>query len=214
MLVNTSPRRVFNFLSLLTVIMDILHTQLNNIQRHLPFVAVDDIDWRFYVQLFSWSVSLFESYLLCGGYFLVKVLPVSNIILFQRIRQYPLYSKKEPPASLASHFEPGVFEKSQNYGKDKAKFALFSGIFKQLLDSFMLQSGFYAWSWVVSQNIMTKIGYGQGYEVKKTSFIKLRHALNSELLSIDISVHLVCFCLVHPFNYPDNPFASLWNLCT
>ena len=94
------------------------------------------------------------------------------ILFFQRIRQYPLYSKTEPPASLAKHFEPGVFEKSQNYGKDKAKFALFSGIFKQLLDSFMLQSGFYAWSWGVSQNIMTKIGYGQGHEVKK-KFIPL-----------------------------------------
>ena len=95
---------------------------------------------------------------------------------FKRIRQYPLYSKTEPPASLAKHFEPGVFEKSQNYGKDKAKFALFSGIFKQLLDSFMLQFGFYAWSWGVSQNIMTKIGYGQGYEVikKNQTFIKLR----------------------------------------
>ena len=86
---------------------------------------------------------------------------------FKRIRQYPLYSKTEPPASLAKHFEPGVFEKSQNYGKDKAKFALFSGIFKQLLDSLMLQFGFYSWSWGASQSIMTKMGYGQGYEVKK-----------------------------------------------
>jgi STE24 endopeptidase len=86
---------------------------------------------------------------------------------FKRIRQYPLYSKTEPPALLAKHFEPGVFEKSQNYGKDKAKFALFSGIFKQLLDSFMLQFGFYSWSWGASQSIMTKLGYGQGYEVKK-----------------------------------------------
>jgi STE24 endopeptidase len=128
--------------------MDILQTQLNNIQRHLAFVAVDDIDWKFSVQLFSWSVSLFESYLL--------------------IRQYPLFSKTEPPASLAKHFEPGVFEKSQNYGKDKAKFALFSGIFKQLLDSFMLEFGFYAWSWGVSQNIMDKTGYGQGYEIPQS----------------------------------------------
>jgi hypothetical protein len=60
--------------------MDILHTQLNSIQRHLAFVAVDNIDWRFYVQLFSWSVSLFESYLLCGGYFFVKFCPF--LILF------------------------------------------------------------------------------------------------------------------------------------
>ena len=164
MLVNTSPRRAPFFT---TVIMDILHTQLNNIQRHLAFVAVDDIDWKFYVQLFSWSVSLFESYLLYGGYFLSHFARSNYYFFPQRIRQYPLYSKTEPPASLAKHFEPGVFEKSQNYGKDKAKFALFSGIFKQLLDSFMIQSGFYAWSWGVSQNIMTRIGYGQGYEVKK-----------------------------------------------
>lgn len=124
-----------------------------------------------------------------------------------------MYSKTKPPASLANHFEAGVFEKSQNYGKDKAKFALFSGIFKQLLDSFMLQSGFYAWSWGVSQNIMTNIGYGQGYEVRKTIVLKLRQQLISEPLPIDISIHLVCFHLVHPFLYPDNPSASLWNLC-
>ena len=144
--------------------------------------------------------------------FFVTILPVSNniIIIFKRVRQYPLYSKTKPPASLANHFEAGVFEKSQNYGKDKAKFALFSGIFKQLLDSFMLQSGFYAWSWGVSQNMMTNIGYGQGYEVKKKPIYKTL----TEPLPIDISVHLVCFHLVHPFVYPDDPFTSLWDLCT
>ena len=147
--------------------MDILHTQLNTIQRQLAFVSVKEINWKLYVQLFSWSVTLFESYLLYSSFFFVWVF--SN--LFQRIRQYPLYSKKEPPASLAKHFEPGVFDKSQNYGKDKAKFALFSGIFKQLLDSLMLQFGFYAWCWHVAQFFMTKAGYGRGYEVyKKSSF--------------------------------------------
>ena len=159
--------------------MDILHTQLNNLQRHLAFVAVTDINWKFYVQVFSWSVSLFESYLLCAYFSLLYIIyPFFLTTMFSRIRQYPLYSKTEPPASLAKHFEPGVFEKSQIYGKDKAKFALFSGIFKQLLDSFMLQSGFYAWSWGVSQNIMTKIGYGQGYEVKNMplhNFVKYAH---------------------------------------
>lgn len=62
--------------------MDILHTQLNNIQRHLAFVAVDDIDWRFYVQLFSWSVTLFESYLLYAVYYFGHILPVSNNLFF------------------------------------------------------------------------------------------------------------------------------------
>jgi STE24 endopeptidase len=66
---------------------------------------------------------------------------------------------------LASHFDPGVFEKSQNYGKDKAKFALFSGIFKQLLDSLMLQYGFYAWSWGLAGTVLAKAGYGAEYQV-------------------------------------------------
>jgi len=44
--------------------MDFLHTQLSTIQRQLAFVSVDPIDWKLYVQAFSWTVALFESYLL------------------------------------------------------------------------------------------------------------------------------------------------------
>ena len=44
--------------------MDLLHSQLSKIQRQLSFVAVDPINWKAYVQYFSWGVTLFESYLL------------------------------------------------------------------------------------------------------------------------------------------------------
>ena len=44
--------------------MDFLHGQLANVQKHLSFVQTDSIDWKLYVQVFSWSVTLFESYLL------------------------------------------------------------------------------------------------------------------------------------------------------
>ncbi|KAF9005120.1 peptidase family M48-domain-containing protein [Cyathus striatus] len=93
--------------------MDFLHSQLAKIQTQLAFVQTDPIDWKLYVQAFSWTVTLFESYLL--------------------IRQYPLYSKSAPPSALAEHFTPAVFEKSQKYGRDKARFAFFSGLFKQCL---------------------------------------------------------------------------------
>ena len=43
--------------------MDFLHTQLSAIQRHLSFVATDPLEWKLYVQVFSWAVTLFESYL-------------------------------------------------------------------------------------------------------------------------------------------------------
>jgi STE24 endopeptidase len=44
--------------------MDLLHLQLNKIQRQLAFVAIEPINWKGYVQTFSWLVALFESYLL------------------------------------------------------------------------------------------------------------------------------------------------------
>jgi len=44
--------------------MDVLHTQLYAIQQKLSFVATDPINWKLYVQTFSWVVTLFESYLM------------------------------------------------------------------------------------------------------------------------------------------------------
>lgn len=121
--------------------MDILHTQLANVQKHLAWVQTEPIDWQLYVQGFSWAVALFESYLL--------------------LRQYPLYSKTEPPAALKKDFEPGQFEKSQAYGKDKAKFALISGLWKQCTESALLHYGFYPWAWEAAGNLVAKFGYGE-----------------------------------------------------
>ena len=44
--------------------MDIIHTQLANVQKQLSWVQTETIDWKLYVQIFSWTVTLFESYLL------------------------------------------------------------------------------------------------------------------------------------------------------
>ena len=125
--------------------MDFLHSQLAKLQKHLAFVQVDPINWKGYVQGFSWSVTLFETYLL--------------------LRQYPLYNKTEPPAVLAPHFKDDEFQKSQAYGKNKAKFSIFSGLFKQLLDSAMIHYGFYAWAWGAAGHFLARFGYGPQYEV-------------------------------------------------
>ncbi|KAM6494009.1 Peptidase family M48 domain containing protein [Amanita muscaria] len=149
--------------------MDILQTQLNAIQHKLAFVASEPIEWKFYVQVFSWTVTLFESYLL--------------------LRQYPLYSKTEPPKALAPHFEPGVFEKSQKYGKDKAKFSLFSGLYKQLLDSTMLQYGFYAWSWSSAGRLLANLGYGPEYEILQSIFFVFILYFLSSVPTLPLSVY-------------------------
>ena len=125
--------------------MDFLHSQL---VKHLAFVQVDPINWKGCVQGFSWGVTLFETYLL---------------------RQYPLYNKTEPPAVLAPYFKDDEFQKSQAYGKDKAKFSIFSGLFKQLLDSAMIHCGFYVWAWGAAGQFLARFSCGPQYEVSLTT---------------------------------------------
>lgn len=64
--------------------MDILHNQLQAVQRSLSFVSTDPIDWKFYVQVFAWSVTLFESYLMCVVFFLFRVFHPFIIFLTER----------------------------------------------------------------------------------------------------------------------------------
>ncbi|TFK71002.1 metalloendopeptidase [Pluteus cervinus] len=149
--------------------MDLLHAQLGRVQQHLSFVAVDPIDWKFYVQVFSWTITIFESYLL--------------------IRQYPLYSKTKPPEALANHFTDDVLEKSQKYGKDKAKYAFFSGIYKQVLDSSILHFGFYAWTWNAGGTIIAKFGYGPEYEILQSIAFVFTLLLLSSLPTLPLSLY-------------------------
>jgi len=144
--------------------MDVLHTQLYAIQQKMSFVATESIHWKLYVQTISWVVTLFESYLM---YVLsLYSRPSVDVLTLpaHSIRQYPLYYKPSPPPFLASHFSDGEFTKSQNYGRDKAKFAFVSGLYQQLVVSLMLQYGSYAWAWRVSGLLLAKAGYGSEYQ--------------------------------------------------
>ncbi|KAI0699019.1 peptidase family M48-domain-containing protein [Cytidiella melzeri] len=149
--------------------MDFLHAQLATVQKQLAFVSTDPVDWKTYVQAFSWTVCLFESYLL--------------------LRQYPLYSKTAPPPVLAEHFTGDVFHKSQTYGRDKAKFALFSGLFKQTVDSLLLHFGFYAWAWAVAGDAIGKFGYGEEYEITQSIAFIVILVVVSTIPSLPLSVY-------------------------
>ncbi|KAI6141648.1 peptidase family M48-domain-containing protein [Pisolithus tinctorius] len=149
--------------------MDVLHSGLAALQQKLSFVATDPIDWKFFVQGSSWVVTLFESYLL--------------------IRQYPLYSKASPPKVLEKHFDEEVFRKSQNYGKDKAKFSLVTGLLKQTLDSALIHSGFYAWAWDSAGKIMAYFGFGGEYEIVQSLTFSAILFVASSIPSIPISVY-------------------------
>ncbi|KAL4066613.1 peptidase family M48-domain-containing protein [Scleroderma citrinum] len=149
--------------------MDILHSQLATLQQRLSFVATDPIDWKFYVQVSSWAVTLFESYLL--------------------LRQYPLYSKVAPPKVLENHFDTAVFRKSQLYGRDKARFSFFIGLVKQVIDSALIFSGFYACAWDLGGKITGYFGYGAEYEITQSLAFSAILFIVSSLPSIPISVY-------------------------
>ena len=159
--------------------MDILHTQLTAIQHKLAFVQTDPIDWRYYVLVFSWGICLFESYLLYAHIHLSPYHSTQSLtltlaklaLLPYSLRQYPLYSKQTPPAVLADHFTPEVFEKSQKYGKHKAKFSIVSGLYKQFIDTLQLASClYYPWAWKASGQLLGLAGYGSEYLVCPQEF--------------------------------------------
>lgn len=149
--------------------MDFVHAQLAAIQSHLAFVSVDPIDWKTYVQAFSWAVCLFESYLI--------------------LRQYPLYNKKAPPPALAAHFTDEVFAKSQTYGKDKAKFSLFAGLYKQAVDSLLLHIGVYAWAWSAGGRVLRFFGYGSEYEILQSIAFTFILFFVSSIPTLPLSVY-------------------------
>lgn len=122
-----------------------------------------------------------------------------------RLRQYPLYSKKAPPPALKEHFTDDVFQKSQAYGKDKARFSLFSGLFKQVLDSVFLHYGIYAWAWTVAGNLIAKLGYGEEYEVRLLFLSRAFWSLNQSV-QITQSIAFACV-LVFVSTIPSLPLS-------
>src|SRR6202021_256942 len=109
-------------------------------------------------------------------------------------RQYPLYSKTEPPAGLSSHFTPEVFEKSQKYGKDKAKLAFVAGLYKQCIESALLHYGFYAWAWGVAGCALAKFGYSADYEANPWLLCRVKRVLT--------------ICTFPPQRFPNLTYSS------
>ena len=67
-----------------------------------------------------------------------------------------------------------VFKKSQEYGKDKAKFSLVAGLLKQVIDTAFIRYGLMAWSWTTGGWIISKFGFGPEYEVSVVSRLQAR----------------------------------------
>ena len=84
----------------------------------------------------------------------------------QSLRQYPNYSKTAPPENLKAHFETEKFQKSQIYGRDKARFSMFSATYRQIIDVALIYFGGFAWAWEMGNELLAAAGYGPEYEVR------------------------------------------------
>jgi hypothetical protein len=126
------------------------------------------------------------------------------------LRQYPLYSKTTPPAVLADHFKPEVFEKCQKYGKHKAKFSIVSGLYKQVIDTVQLASGlYYPWAWKASGQLLGLAGYGPEYLVCPHGLL---HGQLFEPTFLDFSIGCLYLCLdihFHPSNFASWSISDL-----
>ncbi|KAG8941645.1 hypothetical protein FRC04_004131 [Tulasnella sp. 424] len=121
------------------------HTIPNLIQSKLAFIATDPLPWKESVLTFSWIVWGFESYLL--------------------YRQFPNYSKPQPPTELLSFFPDDKFQQGQKYGASKAKFSAFSLLYSQILETALIVFDVYARSWDAATVVMSKLGYSSDYEI-------------------------------------------------
>lgn len=131
---------------------------------------------------------------------LLLIILEENHSNYHRFRQYPNYSKTKPPPALADHFTPEVFAKSQDYGRDKAKFSLVSGIYTQLLETAILYFGGYAWAWGVAGSILSYFGYGPEYEVSEflTSPL-IEIVIFTFIRSPKVFCGVLCYSPCHPF---------------
>lgn len=84
--------------------------------------------------------------------------------IYIRHRQYPNYSKGAPPVSLAQDFKQDTFEKSQKYGRDKARFAFVSSTYGQFLELLFIYGTAQVRAWGAAGGLLKRWGYA-GYEV-------------------------------------------------
>lgn len=110
--------------------------------------ALDDpnIPWKQLVIYLLWATYAWETYV--------------------SLRQYRLYSRPAPPATLAAHVDLETYNKSQAYGRDKMRFGFVSGLFSQIMTYAIVKYDLYAVVWAKAGEVLQPWGYA-GREVSR-----------------------------------------------
>lgn len=150
-------------------IQELLYIPVKAIQEKLSFVETDPLPWKSFALAVSWTVALFELYLLS--------------------RQYKYYSKQAPPAALKEYVPLDKFQKSQAYGKDKAQLSFFKTIYSQIWDTAFLYYGGYAICWSAGGQVIAMMGYGPEYQILQSIAFSMVFAFITSMSGLPISIY-------------------------
>ncbi|KAF2480625.1 peptidase family M48-domain-containing protein [Neohortaea acidophila] len=103
--------------------MDLLH-------RLAAFLDTPSIPWKRLILTFAIGEFALESYL--------------------SWRQYRVLCRTIPPPQLKREIDQKTYDKSQAYGRAKAKFGFVSGVFSQIKNYFVITRNVYPWLWRVT----------------------------------------------------------------
>jgi len=156
-------------MDLLRVPISFFENLVRNLRTQFAWVAVEPLPWKTWVQGFIWCQWGFETFLL--------------------LRQYGNYSKQEVPPALKKHLEKETFEKSQAYGRDKARFSFLSSLYHQIITSISIHYDVYAWAWATAANIQAYVRPGSTSQMLQSIFFVFTLALISSVLELPLSVY-------------------------
>ncbi|GHJ83783.1 hypothetical protein NliqN6_0185 [Naganishia liquefaciens] len=128
-----------------------------------------NIDYRKFVVGAGWAICGLETYIL--------------------YRQVPLYSLPSPPALLKDHIPEDTYKKSQAYGRDRSRFAIFKEIFGQAVSWGMIVGGTYLWGWDKAGAALTKMGLNPSRVIPRSLVYTVLLAMISSITSIPLSLY-------------------------
>ncbi|GFN12919.1 zinc metalloprotease [Aspergillus tubingensis] len=128
---------------------------------------------------------------------------------FLSLRQYKVLQRTKPPQVLAGEVSQKVFDQSQSYGRAKAKFGLFAGLYGQIQNLAFIYGDILPKLWGVSGLLLAQYfpSRFQG-EISQTLLFVFGFNLISTVLSLPISYYNT-FVLEEKFGFNKQTF-SLW----
>ncbi|CCU75602.1 CAAX prenyl protease 1 [Blumeria hordei DH14] len=120
---------------------------------------------------------------------------------FLSLRQYKVLKQKRPPKALESDVSQAVFDKSQAYGRDKAKFGFYSGLYGQIQNITFICYDVLPKLWTLTGSVLQRI-VPENYagEISQSIIFVLIFIIIQQILSFPTSFYQT-FVLEEKFGF-------------